>query len=190
MHADVPGRLQPGRVATSLTTLLAPVLTVRAAAWAPTGFDARFSARRRTYVYRIDDSDIPDPLHATWVLRWKQPLDLGSMRAAARHLLGGHDFASFCRTREGATSIRHLRAVTVWRRDGLVHVEAVADAFCHQMVRSVVGMLLDVGSGRRPASWAADVLAARDRGALGTIALPHGLVLESVTYDPPWPARG
>jgi tRNA pseudouridine38-40 synthase len=117
---------------------------------------------------------------------------------AAAPLLGEHDFASFCRARDGATTTRRLRAIDVDRvprppapaggtSTSLVAVRVVADAFCHQMVRSIVGLLLDVGDGRRDPATAAAVLAARDRGQVGTIAPPHALVLESVTYGDPWP---
>jgi tRNA pseudouridine38-40 synthase len=105
------------------------------------------------------------------------------MRAAAAALVGEHDFASFCRARDGATTTRRLRSAEVCRAGGLVEVEVVADAFCHQMVRSIVGFLLTVGDGRRDPGAAAAVLAARDRAAVSEVAPPHGLVLEAVEYD-------
>jgi len=186
VHADVPPRLDPPRVHATLNALLGPAIAVRAAGWAPPGFDARRSALRRRYRYRIDDRPVPDPLQRGHVLHWRRPLALERMRAAAVALVGERDFASFCKAAEGGTTVRRLRAVTIWRRDGLVHVELVADAFCHQMVRSIVGFLLQVGDGRRDPAVAPAVLAARDRGRAGLLAPPHGLVLESVTYpDPP-----
>jgi tRNA pseudouridine38-40 synthase len=205
VHADVPGRLDPDRVRAALNGALGPAIVVRAAGWAQPGFDARFSARRRTYLYRVDDSPAPDPLTRTWVLHWRRPLAVPRMAQAAAPLLGEHDFASFCRARGGATTRRRLRAIDVRRvpaaapgaqgypsrgpdAAGLVVVRVTADAFCHQMVRSLVGFLLDVGDGRRDPASAAAVLAARDRSRVGTIAPPHGLVLESVGYDDPWPA--
>jgi tRNA pseudouridine38-40 synthase len=182
VHADVPAGLDPERVRRALNGGLGPVITVREAAWAPPGFDARLSARRRTYVYRIDDSGAPDPLLRGLVLAWPRPLDLPRMRAAAQPLLGEHDFAAFCRSRAGATTTRRLRSAGVRRVRGLVEVRLVADAFCWQMVRGIVGHLLLVGDGRRDPSSTAEVLAAADRSRAGNIAPAHGLVLEAVAY--------
>src|SRR5215211_5165852 len=182
VHADVPARVDPERVRRALNGRLGPAITVREAAWAPPGFDARLSARRRTYVYRVDDSGQPDPLLRGFVLAWPRPLDLSRMREAARPLLGEHDFAAFCRRRSGATTTRRLRSLGVRRRHGLVEVRLVADAFCWQMVRGIVGHLLLVGDGRRDPASTAAVLAAADRSRAGNIAPAHGLVLEAVTY--------
>src|SRR5918996_492123 len=182
VHADVPARLDPERVRRALNGALGPAIVVREAAWAPAGFDARLSARRRTYVYRVDDSGSPDPLLRGFVLAWPRPLSVPRMREAARPLPGEHDFAAFCRSRNGATTTRRLRSVGVRRVRGLVEVRLVADAFCWQMVRSIVGHLLRVGEGRREPTSTAALLAAADRSAIGTVAPAHGLVLESVTY--------
>jgi tRNA pseudouridine38-40 synthase len=182
VHADVPAGLDPERVRRALNGGLGPAITVREAAWAPDGFDARLSARRRTYVYRVDDSDDPDPLLRGFVLAWPRPLDLPRMRGAARPLLGEHDFAAFCRSRPGTTTTRRLRSLGIRRVRGLVEVRLVADAFCWQMVRGIVGHLLLVGDGRRDPATTAAVLAAADRSRAGNIAPPHGLVLEAVSY--------
>jgi tRNA pseudouridine38-40 synthase len=182
VHADVPARLDPERVRNALNGVLGPAIVVRKADWAPAGFDARLSARRRTYVYRVDDSGSPDPLQRGFVLAWPRPLSVPRMREAARPLLGEHDFAAFCRSRSGATTTRRLRSAGVRRVHGLVEVRLVADAFCWQMVRSIVGHLLQVGEGSRDPAGTAAVLAAADRAAVGTVAPAHGLVLESVTY--------
>ena len=149
VHADVPAGLDPERVRRALNGGLGPAITVREAAWAPDGFDARLSARRRTYVYRVDDAGDPDPLLRGFVLSWPRPLDLPRMREAARPLLGEHDFAAFCRSRPGTTTTRRLRSLGIRRVRGLVEVRLVADAFCWQMVRGIVGHLLLVGDGRR-----------------------------------------
>jgi len=183
VHADVPARLDPERVRRALNGGLGPAIVVGEAAWAPPGFDARLSARRRTYVYRVDDSGHPDPLLRGFVLAWPRPLSVPRMREAARPLVGEHDFVAFCRSRAGATTTRRLRSVTVRRSGGLVEVRMVADAFCWQMVRSIVGHLLQVGDGRRDPASTAAVLAGGDRLAVGTVAPAHGLVLESVTYS-------
>jgi tRNA pseudouridine38-40 synthase len=184
VHADVPARLDPERVRRALNGSLGPSITVRDAAWAAPGFDARLSARRRTYVYRVDDSGDPDPLLRGFVLAWPRPLDLPRMREAASPLLGEHDFAAFCRGRPGGTTTRRLRSLGVRRLRGLVEVRLVADAFCWQMVRGIVGHLLLVGDGRRDPGDTAAVLAAADRSRAGNIAPPHGLVLEAVAYPP------
>jgi tRNA pseudouridine38-40 synthase len=190
VHADVPAHLNPGRVRRAINATLGPAVVVRAADWAPDGFDARFSALRRTYRYRIDDSGDPDPLTRGFVLAWPRPLDLPRMRQAAACLVGEHDFAAFCRSRAGASTTRRLRSLGVRRVRGLVEVRVVADAFCWQMVRSIVGYLLAVGDGRRDPAGTAAVLAGRDRAAAGQVAPPHGLVLEAVTYPRPLALAG
>jgi tRNA pseudouridine38-40 synthase len=191
VHADVPARLEPERVRRALNGGLGPSITVREVAWAPDGFDARHWARRRTYVYRIDDSGDPDPLLRGFVLAWPRALDLRRMREAARPLLGEHDFAAFCRSRSGATTTRRLRSLGIRRVRGLVEIRLVADAFCWQMVRGIVGHLLLVGDGRRDPASTAGILAGGDRSRAGNIAPAHGLVLESVTYPRARPpARG
>ncbi|MGX5356748.1 tRNA pseudouridine(38-40) synthase TruA [Kocuria sp. KH4] len=159
-------------------------VVVRRAAAAPAGFDARFSAVARRYSYRIDDGAAGhDPLtrHLTW---WtKDVLDADAMAAAVQDLVGLHDFLSFCRPREGATTVREVLAVSVQRdRDGLVVLGIEADAFCHHMVRSVVGAAARVGAGREHQDWLGRRLADRVRDARVLLAPPHALVLEEVRY--------
>jgi tRNA pseudouridine38-40 synthase len=190
VHADVPPDLDPERVRRALNGRLGPAIVVREVGWAAPGFDARLSARRRAYVYRVDDSGAPDPLLRGFVLAWGRPLDLRRMREAARPLVGEHDFAAFCRRRSGATTTRRLRSVGIRRLHGLVEIRLVADAFCWQMVRGIVGHLLLVGDGRRDPAGTAAVLAAGDRSRAGNIAPAHGLVLEAVAYPPAIPATG
>ena len=182
VHADVPAGLDPERVRRALKGRLRPEIVVREVGWAPAGFDARHSARRRGYVYRVDDSGAPDPLVRGFVLAWPRRLDLARMREAAGPLIGEHDFAAFCRSRAGATTTRRLRSLGIRRVRGLVEVRLVADAFCWQMVRGIVGHLLLVGDGRRDPASTVAVLAAADRSRAGNIAPAHGLVLESVAY--------
>ena len=126
-----------------------------------------------------------DPLRRRDTLWNPRPLDLAAMNEAAALLLGEHDFAAFCRKREGATTIRALRRLD-WERDaqGVAVGCVVADAFCHNMVRSLVGALLPVGEGTRPASWPAAVLAAAVRDPAVRVVPPHGLSLEEVHYPP------
>lgn len=186
---QVPGRSErePGdALVHRLAGVLPPDIRVRAAAVAPTGFDARFSAVSRRYAYRISDTPGgPDPLLRRFVLAHNRTLDLAAMNAAAAGLLGEHDFAAFCRAREGATTIRTLRTLR-WERDTarLVVATVEADAFCHNQVRAMVGALLAVGDGRRPIDWPATVLAAGVRDPAVTVVAPHGLTLEEVGYPP------
>jgi tRNA pseudouridine38-40 synthase len=150
----------------------------------PGAFDARFGALWRRYAYRIADAPaLVDPLTRTAVLAWPRPLDLDAMNDAAALLLGEHDFAAFCRRREGATTIRTLLDLR-WDRDpaGLAAATVRADAFCHSMVRALVGCLVAVGEGRRTAAWAGEVLAAGVRDPGVTVMPAHGLTLEEVAY--------
>ncbi|MGI5268978.1 tRNA pseudouridine(38-40) synthase TruA [Nonomuraea sp. CA-218870] len=153
---------------------------------APEGFDARFSALSRRYAYRV--SDAPgggDPLRRHEVLWHNRPLDLDALNTAASRLLGEHDFAAFCKKREGATTIRELQRLD-WARDpdGVLVATVVADAFCHSMVRALVGSLLAAGDGRRPVEWPGQVLAAGVRDTGVHVAPAHGLCLEEVCYPP------
>jgi tRNA pseudouridine38-40 synthase len=169
-----------------LNGILPEDVRVRRVAEAALGFDARFSARWRRYAYRIADSPaLLDPLRRRFVLGWPRELDLIAMNEAAAPLTGEHDFASFCRKREGATTIRRLIELS-WSRDpdGLAVGTVRADAFCHNMVRALVGCLITVGEGRRPSGWAYDVLAAGVRDPAVTVVHPHGLTLEEVDYPP------
>ena len=166
-----------------LNGILPADLRVRRVSVAPGGFDARFSAMWRRYAYRICDG-VADPLTRGHVLAWPRRLDVEAMNETSATLLGLHDFAAFCKQREGATTIRTLLDLS-WRRDDDLLTGTVrADAFCHHMVRSLVGALVAVGEGRRPASWAAEVLAAGARDAAVTVVPAHGLTLEEVAYPP------
>jgi tRNA pseudouridine38-40 synthase len=153
---------------------------------APAGFDARFSAIWRRYAYRVaDEPQLVDPLARGHVLTWSHPLDLDTMNAAAQDLLGEHDFAAFCRKRKGATTIRTLLDLR-WERapTGIAVATVRADAFCHNMVRSLVGALVAVGEGRRDQAWPAEVLARGHRDPAVKVIHAHGLTLEEVAYPP------
>jgi tRNA pseudouridine38-40 synthase len=185
-HADVPSA-NWAAVATSairgLAGLLPADVRVHAVAVAPAGFDARFSALWRRYSYRIcDDPAAADPLRRADTLWHRRALDTGPMNEAARACLGEHDFAAYCRRREGASTVRRLIRLDCTRRDGVVVAEVVADAFCHNMVRALVGALLAVGDGRRPVGWPSEVLATAIRDPAVHVAPPHGLCLEEVRY--------
>ncbi len=147
------------------------------------GFDARFSALWRRYAYRLADRpDDVDPLARGHVVAWGRALDLDAMNTAAEGLLGEHDFAAFCKRREGATTVRALLELRWGREGGAVTATVRADAFCHSMVRSLVGCLVSVGEGRHDPAWAAAVLAAAQRDPAVTVMPPHGLTLEEVAY--------
>jgi tRNA pseudouridine38-40 synthase len=188
-HADVPAAAWAAadRVLDRLAGVLPDDVRVRAAAPAPDGFDARFSALWRRYSYRVcDDPAHADPLRRHETLWSFRRLDVAAMNAAAAACLGEHDFAAFCRRREGATTVRTLRGLE-WHRDddGIAVANVIADAFCHNMVRALSGALLAVGEGRRPAGWPAAVLAAAVRDPAVRVLPPHGLCLEEVGYPPP-----
>jgi tRNA pseudouridine38-40 synthase len=180
-HVDLPGdEVDVDGLARRLAGVLPDDVVVRAVAAAPAGFDARFSAVGRRYRYRIADGAI-DPLRRRDTVRWQRPLDVDAMSTAAATLVGEHDFAAYCRPREGATTIRHLRDVTVTRED-VVAVDLHADAFCHNQVRAMVGALAAVGEGRRPVKWPRAVLDAGVRDSAVTVAPAHGLTLVAVDY--------
>ncbi len=176
----------------ALTTRLGGVLpadlVVHRVTRAPDGFDARFGALRRRYAYRVvDDAAARDPLRRAWVLWHRHRLDVDAMDVAARRLVGRHDFAAYCKPRPDATTIRTLEEFT-WRRPadgpdaGLVVAHVQADAFCHSMVRALVGASLAVGEGRRGVDWPHALLVGRRREGGAAVVAPHGLTLEEVTY--------
>ena len=189
-HADLPDTALQRRTWHGLTAQLnqslGPQIRCQRIEPAPEHFDARFAAKSRHYVYRIcDDPPNYDPLTREWVHFHPRVLDVSTMAAAAGSLVGEHDFAAFCRAREGATTIRRLDYVTVCRTSSdLLEVALGADAFCHSMVRSVVGALVAVGEGRREPSWVAEILAARQRDSAAGVMPALGLVLERIEYPP------
>lgn len=168
-----------------LNGLLARDLRIRCAIEAGPGFEARFGALWRRYTYRLVDAAVElDPLVRGHVLAWPRTLDVDAMDRAAQTLTGEHDFAAFCKRRDGATTVRTLWEFG-WRRDdGLVTANVRADAFCHSMVRALVGCTIEVGEGRRPVTWAAEVLAGGERHPAVRVVPAHGLVLEDVHYPP------
>ncbi|HSS68744.1 MAG TPA: tRNA pseudouridine synthase A, partial [Nocardioidaceae bacterium] len=189
-HVDIAtstlDTLPASRLAGRLARLLPEDVRVARVELAPDGFDARFSAIWRRYAYRIvDDPAAADPLGRHMVLPWPRRLDAAAMHSAARPLLGEHDFAAFCRRREGATTVRALIDLDVTRDGHEVGVQVRADAFCHSMVRSLVGALVAVGEGRRDVGWPRDVLAHGVRDSGVTVLPPRGLTLEEVGYPDP-----
>jgi tRNA pseudouridine38-40 synthase len=202
-HLDVPAIVWSGqadRILRSLAGVLPPDVRVRGLAPAPPGFDARFSALWRRYRYRVCDSPAAaDPLRRRDTLWYPRPLRVDRMNEAGALLLGQHDFAAFCRRREGATTVRRLLRLD-WAREsagdgpgdepshepddehGVAVATVVADAFCHNMVRAVVGALLAVGEERREPDWPRQVLAAAVRDGAVHVAPAHGLCLAEVRY--------
>ncbi|MDI3419687.1 tRNA pseudouridine(38-40) synthase TruA [Streptomyces luteolus] len=186
-HVDLPEELWAEH-AEKLLRRLAGRLPHDVRVWkaeeAPTGFNARFSAIWRRYAYRVTDHPGGvDPLLRGHVLWHDWELDVDAMNTAARQLIGEHDFAAYCKKREGATTIRTLQELSLVRgEDGIVTATVRADAFCHNMVRSLIGALLFVGDGHRDTDWPGKVLAARVRDSAVHVVRPHGLTLEEVGY--------
>jgi len=198
VHVDVREDADPTRLMRSVNTLLKPAVVVRSVEVAPPGFDARRSARTRRYRYLILEDPTGDPLLAPLSWRVPGPLDLRAMASAADALLGEHDFRAFCRRvpgTEAGTPIRRrvldarfgevpLRSGEFGPEARLLRFDIEATSFCHQMVRSVVGTLVEVGRGRRRASDVNWLLQSGDRSRVGgVIAPPHGLCLVGVDYD-------
>lgn len=186
-HVDLPEEHWQATAASCVRRLnrtLPHDVRVRSAVTVDGDFNARFSALWRRYSYRVcDDQAAADPVRRHETLWHFRPLDLAAMNEAAKLCLGEHDFAAFCRRREGASTTRTLQRLD-WGRDGegIAIATVVANAFCHNMVRSLIGAMLPVGEGTRPASWPAALLAARVRDPAVRVAGPHGLCLEEVGY--------
>jgi tRNA pseudouridine38-40 synthase len=202
-HADVPVSCWVAAAPSALrrlSRLLPPDVRVGRIEPAAPGFDARFSALCRRYCYRVsDDPSGPDPLRRHDTLAYRRPVDLLAMNEAAARLRGEHDFAAFCRRRAGASTVRELLQLS-WVRitepgpersaPSVLAGTVVADAFCHSMVRALVGALLKVGEGAQPVDWPAQVLAGRVRDPAVPVVPPHGLCLEEVRYPPPGELAG
>ena len=196
VHADVDPPEDRGRAALDDLSVLRERLDRMVgdaiALWSVTEvddtFDARFSATWRAYRYRL--ASLPaDPRFRTTVWHVGPALDVAAMHDAVQHLVGEHDYASFCRRAPGRHTRRRIdEAAVADAPDGEVHVTLRGAAFCHQMVRSITGSLVEVGRGRRVPAWLGEVLVAQDRSAAGPVAPPHGLTLEGVGYAAPFPA--
>lgn len=186
-HVDLPTevwRRHEGTLLRRLARLLPGDVRVRAVTGVPGDFDARFSATFRRYEYRV--TDVPwgaEPLRRHDTLAWSSRLDQAALNAAADGLVGEHDFAAYCRRKENATTLREVTRLD-WRRsaDGVLVATVQADAFCQAMVRSLVGAMLVVGDGRRPAGWPAGLLARRERANEVNVAPAYGLTLVAVGY--------
>lgn len=182
-HVDLAAGVGEALSTRRLNGVLPSDITVHRIRPAPEGFDARFSAVYRRYIYRLADTDAGvDPLRRREVYT-SRPLALEPMREGAAGLLGLHDFAAFCKARDGATTIRTLTELTITRTaTEVVEITVVADAFCRSMVRALVGALVAVGESRAPVGWPAEVLASRRRHPAVRVMPPGGLTLEEVGY--------
>ena len=178
------GRETIDDVAYKLNRLLPNDIRVMTVGIAPAGFDARFSAINRRYRYRLADNlSFKNPLETRFTLDVAGELNIEAMTEAGSHLLGLHDFASFCKPREGSTTIRELQEITVSRGQGqVVEIEIQADAFCHNMVRSIVGALIAVGQGRATPAKIKQLLEQTNRDGSYKVVSPHGLSLLKIGY--------
>jgi tRNA pseudouridine38-40 synthase len=166
-----------------LNAVLPEDVAVVALEEAPANFHATYDAKRKTYRYQIHNGRTPDVFHRHYVWHYPQPLDAEKMHTAAQALLGKHDFASFeSAGSERPDSVRTLFAVEVARRGDRITIEVTGDGFLYNMVRAIVGTLIEVGKGAREPAWVVEVLASRDRRNAGQTAPPHGLFLVNVEY--------
>ena len=180
-----PVGTNPEMLVERLNRMLGSEIAVRNASIAPTGFDARHSARARTYRYTVLNRSTPDPSLARSAWWVPEPIDIRALQLAATPFIGEHDFASFCRKGpEGSTTIRRVLE-SEWSDlgDGVLQYQVKATAFCWQMVRSLVGTQVEAGRGRKRAGEMLSILRAKDRSAAGQLAPPHGLSLWRVDYE-------
>ena len=186
---DLPADTDLEGLARRINKLCAPDIAVRGPEWTAGDFDARFSAKWRRYRYRLLASEVPDPFLAATTWWMPVALDRHRMADAAHDLVGEHDFTSFCRRPRDRPDASLVRRVTDarWSQElgddpRVLTFEITATAFCHQMVRSIVGTLVDIGRGRRPVGTVTDALAGADRAIAGQLAPPEGLFLWEVGY--------
>ena len=191
VSGDLPADTDLEGLARRVNKLCAPDIAIREIEWAEPDFDARFSATWRRYRYHVWNDPAPNPLLADVTWHVPRPLRVEQMIAACPALLGEHDFTSFCRKPKAGpdhplpSMVRILHDVswTVIDDSSLLRFEIRGSAFCHQMVRSIVGTTVDIGLGRIGGHRLPEILAARDRAAAGTVAPPDGLIFWEVGYD-------
>lgn len=179
---EFDGEVDTHRLLRSVNGLVGPEVVVSAASVVNDDFHARHSAKWRRYRYRMGTNPTPDPLtrHYTWEVGRR--LDLEVMNQVVAVFVGEQDFSSFCRQVEDKSNVRRVEESYLAVEDGVVYFWIKANAFCQQMVRSLMGYTYDVGRGFAPADRAQEVIAARDRSAVATVAPPHGLTLWEVGY--------
>jgi tRNA pseudouridine38-40 synthase len=181
---DAPPGLDPWHLQGALNGMLSPEVVVRSADLVDPAFDARRSAIWRAYRYTIVNRPVPDPFLARYAWWVPQPLDLRALRLAADPFVGEHDFAAFCRKGpEGSTTVRRVLS-SRWSagEDGVLRYEVTATAFCWQMVRAMVGTLVEIGMGKKRPGELMGIMRSRDRAAAGPLAPPGGLCLWEVGY--------
>jgi len=184
IHVDVPETLELSDLAYKLNRILDEDIRINQISIAPPAFHARFSALRRYYEYRIlDENKVIPPLARFNTESWYRPLDVDVMNQASALLLGTHNYAAFCKFREGATTIRTLETFS-WRRDrdGYLIGDVVADAFCYSMVRNLVGAIVCIADGRKDVSWITTLLEDKERVSDSLVFPARGLTLYQVDY--------
>lgn len=188
--AQVPDQVDLETLPHSIDSRCAPEIVVHRATRVPDDWHARFSARSRTYLYALLTSHDPDPVLARTTWQQTSPLDMEAMNEAAGHLIGHRDFSSFGRLPKdhGGEPMRTLFELRCLRSGPVIRIRARANAFIHQMVRSIVGTLVDVGKGKIAPDDLPGIIEARDRVSAGPVAPPHGLCLVAVEYDDGWSA--
>ncbi len=198
ISCDLPATINLSNVVRRLNMMCGPRVIVRSAAWAPADFSARFDATWRHYRYTVVNAAQPNPFLAPTAWFVHRPLSLPAMQLACDPLIGEHDFSSFCRVpdrTEGAPEPSMKRYVMLARwtdvssemmafttDQRVLRFEIRANAFCHQMVRSIVGMMIDVGTGDKHAGDVRAIMRSRDRRSAARLAPPHGLTLWDVGY--------
>jgi tRNA pseudouridine38-40 synthase len=183
IHVDVPESINLDEIAYKLNRILDEDIRIIQVSIAPEAFHARFSALRRSYIYKILDKNLPvPPINRFDIASWYRPLEVDSLNEASALVLGHHDFAAFCKFREGGTTIRTLEKFQ-WERQGdLLVASVVADAFCYSMVRNLVGAAVCVADGRKESSWMGELLANKERVSDSLVFPARGLTLSSVEY--------
>jgi len=183
IHVDVPEGISLDDIAYKLNRILDEDIRITHVSIAPEAFHARFSALRRSYTYKILDNNLPiPPINRIDIASWYRPLDVKLMNEASSLVLGHHDFAAFCKFREGGTTIRTLETFH-WERQGdLLVASIIADAFCYSMVRNLVGAVVCVADGRKESAWIGELLANKERVSDSLVFPARGLTLSSVEY--------
>lgn len=176
-------QLDTDRLVRSLNRQLAPEIAVASLTTAPDGFNARFSATGRAYTYLVLNRSTPDPFLASTSWHYETPVFLDTMNEGMRHLVGEHDFAAFCRKAGDRSTVRRLD-VAAWsdRGNGLLAFDVSASSFCHQMVRSLVALSVELGRGRVNPNEVPGILGSQDRQRAKGAAPAHGLTLVGVSY--------
>lgn len=180
LEVDEP--VEPERMARSLNGIVGPEIAVMRVTEVEPGFHARFSARWRKYRYSLDIGTAPDPVTRGFEWHVGARLDRPAMERAAASFAGEHDFSSFCRSVAERSNVRVVEEAIWESTQDRLHFWIKANAFCHQMVRSLVGLCYDVGRGFTPVASVPDIIEARDRSRVATMAPPHGLTLWEVGY--------